>query len=205
MRILLFFILFPSISYAQIVKCGDTWTNGGCSEETKVSLDEKPFEELKKEYRLKAEKQTLYHAYTSERYAAKREYGIKQNASYVQTVCLEQDSTIVECKQEIDKARSWLNERIKAAEEKRSDEKEEARKKRQAEQQNVVVINDADTFWLQQYQANINSQGVQAGVLPPNQRRINSLRRIRPQSFTAPSINRSGGFREPGVPGLNRR
>ncbi len=187
-HLLLLLLWLPVLSpaSADIVKCGDTWTNGSCDKEPATAITEKPFEEQKKDFRMASLKKSLLHDFTTARLDAKRRYNIQTSSSYIEEVCSEPAYTVEKCRDEIDREEARLLEKVKIAQQKEDKEVEEKKKTASSSEQNSVVVQDIDNYWLNRYG--------RPNRWPPQAERPGTPPIVKPRTpsnFTSPSLYRN--------------
>ncbi|MCB0330391.1 MAG: hypothetical protein KDD70_12025 [Bdellovibrionales bacterium] len=149
-RFALFLVLIiPSASYAQLVRCGDTWTNKKCNQEIQESLPEQVVtdngERTADSFK---EKRSLLVSFQSYRRAIQREADFYIDTLAVDDICLSSTSSVADCQAIIDRFEERL---VNLAKVKKKATEESTKQESKKEETTVVINNNRDPYWNYYY------------------------------------------------------
>lgn len=147
---LLFLLFLPLLAHAQIVQCGKTWTNQPCSEKGGIHLDEKPYEEKAKALGDHDRKRILIQSLVSSRKELERTLGVQIETSAIEEFCLERQTSLKECEEEVKSAEERLIRQGEIARLARENKESKVTKEQvTSEPQNVVIVDNRNpNFWV---------------------------------------------------------
>lgn len=145
--ILIAALFLASSAHAEIFNCGGKWTNKPCEAEPKATLKEKPSQNNEKEVADRSERESLLHELKMQAIEARRKYDVRIDVSAVETLCMKPQSSLSDCKNEVDALSDRIDQRtqsaalIKAREQSNKlKEKDLEIKQKEVEDNNTIVI-----------------------------------------------------------------
>ncbi len=131
--------LFAAVStgQAEIQRCGDMWTNRGCSTEgASDSIAERPTAQRSEGERAMSKKRFIFNDLDLRRLKAAREHSLSINIMSAQEACLSEATSLEDCQLAVDAADEKLDRRIAAVVE----SEKAAAKLKEAERPNQTVV-----------------------------------------------------------------
>jgi hypothetical protein len=143
-------LILPAIANAEIFDCQGRWTNRPCDSEPEKVLKETASKSQDAKDLDRSEKESLLHELKMQAIEARRKYNARFDVTAVEKICLKPQTSLRDCKQQVDTLSDRIQERTKTAALIDAQEKEialkekdlELKRKEQEDNKTVVIIED---------------------------------------------------------------
>ena len=140
-------VSIASSARADIQRCGDIWTNRGCSVDASAdssadTISERPANQLTESERAMSKKRFVFNDLDLRRLKAAREYSFTFNVLSAQEACLSEHTSLEDCQRAVSQADEQLDKRIALALETRKIAEQTKQSDRPAQTTVTVVENN---------------------------------------------------------------
>lgn len=114
---ILYLLCLPLTALADLTKCSDgVWRSNGC-EKKEIQQDSKGEDIDVEKMKVSSQKKSLFHDLTMKNIKSNAEYKVKLDLSEAETVCLDDNSTLDQCKSKISVIEKEIEQKVKSAQE----------------------------------------------------------------------------------------
>ncbi|HQH26721.1 MAG TPA: hypothetical protein PLP17_04930 [Oligoflexia bacterium] len=146
---LIFILCFSAPASAQIFECDGRWTNRPCSGKVEGMVEEVKPEQAPVEDSGLSEKKALYHDLNMKTIEAKRRYNLRFDLAAVQQLCFQQQSTLDECRKEIQAMEDRIDAKIGLASQERANELQNEANRLQQEKNETPSVSVVENNYIE--------------------------------------------------------